>query len=78
MRNRALHSLALAALFTVPDMPLPPPQLRRHYDADWETEEPILVSHLVSTMSCAEKLAGEAGVNLMEKPVLLITDFNSE
>ncbi|GLI69540.1 hypothetical protein VaNZ11_014185 [Volvox africanus] len=48
----------------------------RHFDADWDKEEPVLVSNLRATMECAQKLGDLVGVNPVQQPVLLITDFN--
>ncbi|GIL74906.1 hypothetical protein Vretimale_2526 [Volvox reticuliferus] len=48
----------------------------RHYDADFDNEEPILVSHLRATLDCAQNLGDLVGINIVQRPVLLITDFN--
>ncbi|GLC40029.1 hypothetical protein PLESTB_001518700 [Pleodorina starrii] len=49
----------------------------RHMDVDSKKEEPLIVSELGTAMSCAEQLAGGIGVDLNQRPVLLVTDFNA-
>ncbi|GLC40458.1 hypothetical protein PLESTF_001955600 [Pleodorina starrii] len=48
----------------------------RPFDADNPQEVPVKMSQLAATMDCAGKLAGEVGVDLNQRSVLLITDFN--
>ncbi|EFJ42838.1 hypothetical protein VOLCADRAFT_107083 [Volvox carteri f. nagariensis] len=48
----------------------------RHFDADWPDEKPVMISHLRATMDCAQKLASEVGVDLEQRRLLLVTDFN--
>ncbi|GLC50644.1 hypothetical protein PLESTB_000402600 [Pleodorina starrii] len=49
----------------------------RHFDADHpDMEEPVRMSQLAATLSCAQRLAGEVGIDLLQRPMLLVTDFN--
>ncbi|GLC43638.1 hypothetical protein PLESTM_001498400 [Pleodorina starrii] len=49
----------------------------RHFDADHpDMEEPVRMSELAATLSCGQRLAGEVGIDLLQRPMLLVTDFN--
>ncbi|EFJ43964.1 hypothetical protein VOLCADRAFT_95798 [Volvox carteri f. nagariensis] len=48
----------------------------RHFDVDNKKEKPVMISQLKGALDCAARLASDIGVDLVERPALLITDFN--
>ncbi|EFJ42110.1 hypothetical protein VOLCADRAFT_97868 [Volvox carteri f. nagariensis] len=48
----------------------------RHFDADERSESPVMVSELTRVLNAAARLGSDLGLDLDQRPVLLITDFN--
>ncbi|EFJ42111.1 hypothetical protein VOLCADRAFT_97869 [Volvox carteri f. nagariensis] len=48
----------------------------RHFDADGMSEKGIMASELSRVLSCAEGMARKVDVDLDQRPMLLVTDFN--
>ncbi|GIL80084.1 hypothetical protein Vretifemale_9281, partial [Volvox reticuliferus] len=45
-------------------------------DVDFPGEKPVLLSQLAGALDCGRRLAAEINVDLVRRPMLLITDFN--
>jgi hypothetical protein len=45
-------------------------------DVDKKMEVPLKVSELMVAMDCAQELADSVEIDLLNRPVLLVTDFN--
>ncbi|GIL53661.1 hypothetical protein Vafri_9298 [Volvox africanus] len=48
----------------------------RHMDVDFPGEKPLLVSQLAGALDCGRTLAAEIKVDLVRRPMVLITDFH--
>ncbi|GLC42229.1 hypothetical protein PLESTB_000645000 [Pleodorina starrii] len=48
----------------------------RHYDVDLPHEQPVEINAMVMMFKCVETVAQSVGVNLTDKPALVISDFN--